>query len=129
MLLSVCDSVVTRRVLLERSCSHPWLSERCRNAVAVKQVAFGTDTYAAQCLLSTTVLREELSCYVSAVKQRLCRLRSGSKQFWSLSKKLSLIASTTSAIPTLKTVMAAGYVQLVRKQICLLKHLLALKSC
>ena len=64
MLLSVCDSFVTRRVLLERSCSHPWLIERCRNAVAVGQAAFGTDNYAAQCLLCTVVLKEEFSCYV-----------------------------------------------------------------
>ena len=66
--------------------------------MAVEQAAFGTDNYAAQCLLCTAILKEEFSCCVSAVKQRLCRLRSGSKQFWSLSKKILLGADTTSAI-------------------------------
>ena len=42
MALSVCNYLVTKRVLFKRSCSHPWPSEHCRVAVAGKQIAFAT---------------------------------------------------------------------------------------
>ena len=102
VLLSVCDTFVTKRTLEEKSSSHPWLTERCRFAVLEKQAAFGTDGYAAKCLSCTSVLKEEFSLYVTTVKKRLLRLRSGSKQFWSLSKKLLLGVDGNVTIPPLK---------------------------
>ena len=102
ILLSVCDSFVAKRTVVEKSSSHPWLNERCRVAVLEKQDAFGTDSYAAKCISCSAVLREEYGAYVLSVKRRLAHLRSGSKQFWSLSKKLLLRDSSSCTIPALK---------------------------
>jgi len=103
MILSVCDTFVSKRTLLEGACSHPWITERCRLALAEKHNAYGTPDYADKCLSYSLVLREEFDSYVVAVKKRLSRLRPGSKHFWSLSKKLLLGAVKATVIPALKS--------------------------
>ena len=50
----------------------------------------------------TSVLKEELSLYVTSVKNRLFCPRSRSKQCWSLSKKLLLGVDGNVSIPALK---------------------------
>ena len=102
MLLVVCDTFVSKRIIFERGSSHPWISERCREALAAKHAAQGTTDYGAKCLAFTNVLREDFTNYVTAVKTRLFRLRSGSKEFWKLSKKLLLGSDKADAIPSLK---------------------------
>jgi len=101
-LLSACNTFVAKRTVVEKASSHPWLNDRCKSAVLQKQSAVGTDGYAAACLSCSKILREEYGAYVLSVKRRLARLRSGSKQFWSLSKKLLLSDTSSSGIPALK---------------------------
>ena len=40
-LLSVCDTFVAKRIVVEKASSHPWLNDRCKSAVLQKQSAVG----------------------------------------------------------------------------------------
>lgn len=81
VLLSVCDIFVSRRTLVKRSSSHPWLSERCRLAVASKKRAFGLEFYVAEYLVCNFVLKDKFYFYMTTVNKNLFRLRSAPKQF------------------------------------------------
>ena len=65
-------------------------------------------------------LREEYDDYVLSVKRRLARLRSNSRQFWSLTKKILLSDSSCSDIPILKDDSVTGLVFLVKRRIYVL---------
>ena len=103
MIISACDIFISKRNVMEKVCSHPWMTERSLLALSEKHAAEGTAEYAVKCSVCSQVLKEEFDKYVLVVKKRLSCLRSGSKQFWSLSKKLLLGSDKAATVPSLKT--------------------------
>ena len=60
----------------------------------------------------SAALQQEFLAYVRTIKERLSSLRRGSKQFWSLSKKLLLGCDKKINIPTLKDTSNNSWIRL-----------------
>ena len=82
--------------------SHPWLNERCEEAVEKKNKSEGKDTFAEAQAECSRVLAEEYHTYVGALKEKIAGLSKSSKQWWRLNRELLNKKARTSSIPPLK---------------------------
>ena len=87
---------------MSRKSTHPWLNERCRNALMQKNNAEGTDRFEAERLRCIQVLGEERAAYVESIKLKLQNLRRHSKQWWRINRELLRKKASMSSIPTLR---------------------------
>ncbi len=71
-----------------RVSTHPWLNDRCREAIDKKITARGTDTEITTRDECSRVLSEEHLKYVERTRKKLGKLASSSKQWWKLSNSL-----------------------------------------
>ena len=78
------------------------MTARCRQAIADKHSAFGTNKFHEKRFLCSQTLREEFLTYVTSIKQRLSSLKRGSKLFWKISKKLLMGSDRSTSVPTLR---------------------------
>ena len=100
-LLDAAKLYVTRKTLTNDVTTHPWLTDRCRTAIANKHAAVNTVGYKQACVECSQVLREEFERFVRQLKLKMSRLQRGSKQYWKLVKKLLLGSCHRLSVPSL----------------------------
>ena len=86
--LEIARRHIPTRVLKEHKGTHPWLDERCRQAIVQKHLHAGRDGFEESCRACTEVLREQYGTYISKVRDEMKKLPRGSKKWWGLSKVL-----------------------------------------
>ena len=62
---------IPQREIKNRKGTLPWLDDKCRNAVAVKNAVEGTDEYEIACLACIKVLGEAHAKYIAKIKAKL----------------------------------------------------------
>ena len=81
--------------------AHPWLTDKCRAAILKKHSLVNTREYKASCIECSTILNEEFQHYVQSIKDRMKKMRRGSKEYWNLVKKLMMGSNHSLSVPTL----------------------------
>ena len=81
--------------------AHPWLTDSCRAAILKKHSLVNTREYKASCIECSTILNEEFQHYVQSIKDRMKKMRRGSKEYWNLVKKLMMGSNHSFSVPTL----------------------------
>ena len=79
---------VRHKTVRQRVSTHPWLNDRCREAIDARISAKGTTAELTTRDECSRVLGEEYTKYVDRTKETLAKLSSSSKQWWKLSKSL-----------------------------------------
>ena len=64
---------IPRKDIVSRKSTHPWLNERCRNALVQKNGAEGTNRFEAERLRCIQVLGEERAKHVQCIKYLLIK--------------------------------------------------------
>ena len=85
----------------ERPSTHPWLTDKCVEAVARKQAAYGSPEYPAEIQRCSDTLRNEYLAFVGRMRGKMRHTRRGTKAFWRLCRRL---AGTTARenVPALR---------------------------
>ena len=102
VLWNVLIKHIPRKDIVSRKSTHPWLNERCRNALVQKNNAEGTNRFEAERLRCIQILGEERVSYVQSIKLKLQNLRRHSKQWWRINRELLRKKASMSSIPTLR---------------------------
>ena len=97
--------IIRRRIPCRKSrekiSTHPWLNDRCRDAIAAKLAAKNTDSEEIARDRCSQVLRQEYDAHVFRMKTELQNLPSSSKKLWKLSSALQGKSSSSSSVPPL----------------------------
>ncbi len=93
---------VPTRFLYEKIATHPWLNQRCVDAIEKKRKAEGVADFTSAAEKCSDILFEEFFAYNRRIRDRLSKLKRGSKEWWRLSKHIADRKTTTSGIPALK---------------------------
>ena len=101
-LVELLDRFVPSKQICALKSSHPWLNDRCRNALARKRAASGTDAFLDARDECSRTLADEYNKYVSRMRARLGELSSSSHAWWRLSDSLMMKRTSASSIPPLK---------------------------
>ena len=101
-LLSNARRFIPQRQLREEKSSHPWINDRCREAISVKNQADGSDKFKAACESCTVILQQEYAKYLQSLQDRLKGLPKMSKQWWDVNRQLMHNAPARETIPPLK---------------------------
>ena len=83
--------------------SHPWLNEKCEEAVTAKRRCEGTDQFIEAQAKCAQVLTEEYQKYLADLKEKIAGLSKSSKQWWRLNRELLNKKAQTTSIPPLKS--------------------------
>ena len=86
----------------ERVSTHPWLNDRCRNAIATKLEARGTEREVFERDRCSQILCDEYDAHVARTKRELNDLPSSSKKWWKLSNALQGKSSASSSVQSLQ---------------------------
>jgi len=81
---------------------HPWLNDRCRNAIATKHAHEGTPHFTFQRDRCSQILTEEYFAYVARIRQDIKRLDRGSKKWWKLNAMLLNRKGKQSSVSALR---------------------------
>ena len=101
-LLEAAKECIPKRRLNQTKSSHPWLNERCKEALRAKQVAEGTEVYTEAARACREIFQEEYLKHTEALKERLRTLPRGSKLWWRLNRELLHNTPCRQAVPSLK---------------------------
>ncbi len=105
-LIRVLEAIVRKYVpttmLQGKSSSHPWLNQKCKDAIQAKRDAEGSDCFESAAQLCSDTLFTEFFAYNRRLRTKLGGLKRGSKSWWRISKQLADRKATTSGIPALK---------------------------
>ena len=102
LLQVILERHIPCEVLHEHVQPHPWLSDRCRDAVVSKRRAHGTAQQRETADLCSAVLLEEFRTYIKKTRERIKVLRPASKEYWRLAKRLLGRPETVEGIPALQ---------------------------
>ena len=83
--------------------SHPWLNERCVNAIKEKRDAIGTQAFSQMRDRCSAILLEEYNKFIRKVRVKLTDPSCSPKKWWELTKQLQLQGkSSASSVPPLQ---------------------------
>ena len=102
MLMDHVLDYIPSKSIVDKSFVHPWLDDKCREAIQKKHAARGTDDYPArrdEC--SQTFLAAQRS-YLRKTRGKLRGMSRSSRGWWKLSNSLLTKATTTENIPALQ---------------------------
>ena len=94
---------IPRRVISERKSSHPWINDRCLEAIAVKNASLGAVDFASKAVSCSAILFGKFLSYVARMRDKLLREKRGSKRWWKIANEIMDVSAQFSSIPTLKT--------------------------
>ena len=103
VIIALLEDYVPSEQIQVRTGSHPWFNEDCQEAVLAKQLAWGTASQREASEKCSQILFREYGKYIAATRQKLKRLKKGSKKWWKESKSLMHKSTTATSIPALKT--------------------------
>jgi hypothetical protein len=93
---------IPRREIDMVKSSHPWVTQRSKDAIAEMTNLQNTPQYAAAAEKCEKVLAEERLKHVQKVKTKLASLKKGSKQWWKINNELLHRKGSMTSIPTLR---------------------------
>jgi len=93
---------IPRKQIVNKKSTHPWLNDRCKNAIKKKNSAEGTVHFEKEQRLCTRILGEERAKYIEATKIKLANLPKGSKEWWRINRELMHKKAKVSSIPVLR---------------------------
>jgi len=102
LILEKASVHIPQRTLIEKKRSHPWLTDDITQLVAAKRAAFGTPGYEESVKACSARIMAEYSAYTLRARQDLLKARSGSKQWWNLSRELLSQKAKHENIPALR---------------------------
>ena len=91
-----------RKEITNKQSTHPWLNDRCRQAIVNKNDAEGSDSFQAKQEMCDEVLRQERAKYTEALKAKLVTLPKSSKQWWRINRELLNRKATLMTVPPLR---------------------------
>ncbi len=94
---------IPRRELYERKSSHPWINERCLEAIRTKNDSAGSERFALQTALCSGVLFEEFVAYTQRMRDKSLGEKRGSKRWWKISNEIMDKSASKCAIPALRS--------------------------
>ena len=71
-----------------RKRSHPWINERCEQAIKRKNAAEGTHQFQDMQKECASILSNEYQPYLLKLKKKIASLKKGSKEWWKLNREL-----------------------------------------
>ena len=92
---------IPQRTITERKSVHPWVNERCLEAIRTKNEC--SEDLTAAAAACSQVLFEEYLAHVQRMKDKLLREKRGSKQWLEISNEIMQKTCQPSAIPALKS--------------------------
>ena len=99
IILDAAKQFIPKRQLSEFKCSHPWLNDRCRKAIAQKTAAGHQDNYEEECMKCTAVIKTECTLHTNKLKTKLAGLPKSSKQWWRINRELMNNVTPKKPIP------------------------------
>jgi hypothetical protein len=93
---------IPRRAIEVVKSSHPWMTQRSKNAIAEKDNLQNTPEAAAAATKCAAILAEERVKYQQKMKTKLAQLNKGNKRWWKICNELLHRKGTLTSIPTLK---------------------------
>ena len=102
VLMAVCQKFIPQSVVELRKSSHPWLDNKCAQAIQAKNDAEGTDSFPAASQTCSTVLNAAYRAHLVNLKQKIAQLSKSDKRWWSLNRELLNKRSRVSSIPPLQ---------------------------
>ena len=93
---------VPSRIFSDEKRDHAWLDERCKELVAAKRAAFGTDEYVLRRDECTRGLLDAYNAYVVKIRAKLRQLKPSSREWWRISKSLMSLGSSREVIPPIR---------------------------
>ena len=97
----ICTFIPYEELLLKKK-SHPWLDEKCATAIQKKNAAEGTPYFDEERQKCQKVIAESFQIHLANLKEKISKLKKGSKQWWRLNRELLERKSKISSIPPLK---------------------------
>ena len=86
----------------EIKCSHPWLNQRCREALNRKRMHEDSPTYDQMSRECANIIAAEHTKYVEKLKNKISNLKKCDKRWWSLNRELLQRKAKISSIPPLR---------------------------
>ena len=93
---------IPERTLLERKSAHPWVNERCLQAIQRKNESAGTENFSATSLECNRILFEEYLAHIERMRDKLRKEKRGSKRWWRVANQIMEKQGGRSATPALK---------------------------
>ncbi len=87
----------------DRTTSHPWLNQKCLDAIEAKRNVEGTCAFPEAARRCSDVLLEEFFAFNRRMRDKLRKIPRGSKAWWRLSRQLADRSNVASSIPALKS--------------------------
>ena len=86
----------------QNNCEHPWLTDKCKEAISRKRAAFGQPEFVQKRDDCSQILSEAYQTFVQKTRLELLSLKKGSKQWWKQARQLMRSAAPQANMPTLK---------------------------
>ena len=102
-ILDHCRYCIPIRVCKEKRKSHPWMTDRCANALAMRASFENSDGYDDACRRCGDVLRDEFRKHVDKIRAKLTELPPSSKDWWRVSGELLDNVVPRCGVPSLRT--------------------------
>ncbi len=93
---------IPSRIFYDEKKDHAWLDDRCKEMVAAKRAAFGTDEYFLRRDECTRGLLQAYNDFVARTRAKLGNLKPSSREWWRISKSLLSMGSAREVIPPLR---------------------------
>jgi len=93
---------IPQKQITSKKSTHPWLNERCKNAILKKNQAEGTTRFDYEQVQCTKILGEERAKYIEQTKIKLANLPKGSKEWWRINRELMHKRGRVGSIPVLR---------------------------
>ena len=100
-LMRLVEQFIPKRTVTEEKREHPWLTERCRQAVARKRAAAGTSDFPKLRDECADELRAAYNYFVAETRRRLLAMPAGSRDWWKVAKDLMSLSAPREVIPPL----------------------------
>ena len=101
LLLETASMFIPKILVTDGSHSHPWLDDRCRQAILRKRLARGTPEFLSLRDSCSRILMESYEKYVQKTRRKLKSMGGSSRGWWKVSKSLMQAASSRDPIPPL----------------------------
>ena len=101
-LLKIVDEYIPSKWITDRSYSHPWINDECREALRQKHESRGTEGYAVMRNACSEVFLRTYQDYVRKTRETLKSMDPSSRGWWKIANSLLTKASTTENIPALQ---------------------------
>ena len=103
LILEKASKHIPQRTLHVKKSSHPWLTDTIVQLVEAKRAAVGPIEYEAAVKACSDGIMAEYNAYSLQARQALLKARTGSKQWWNISRELLSQLAKPQQIPAMKS--------------------------